>query len=104
MESKDIYKLIIYSGIHLELREEAPESTAEFIKKNVKSKAFSIRQGLDGFNLFHGILNKNRILDEAIDEYLASMKKGIDDEIMSSYILERMRDERKDDKKTFLIV
>ena len=101
MESKDIYKLIIYSGIHLELREEAPESTAEFIKKNVKSKAFSIRQGLDGFNLFHGILNKNRILDEAIDEYLASMKKGIDDEIMSSYILERMRDERKDDKKTF---
>jgi hypothetical protein len=32
MESKDIYKLIIYSGIHLELREEVTESKAEFTK------------------------------------------------------------------------
>ena len=32
MESKGLYKLIIYSGIHFELREEVAESKAEFTK------------------------------------------------------------------------
>lgn len=101
MESRDIYRLILYTGIHIELREQVPESKAEFDIITVKSKASDIRRTLDGFDFFHGILNKNILLDEAIDEYSASMKEGIDDEIMSSYILNKIQDESKDNKKVF---
>ena len=102
MEPKDIYKLVLYSGLHTELRENESDFRKKIDKDALRSKSVSIKSAIDKFDHFHGILNKDKLLDEVVDDYVSTMNDGLDDEIMSSYVLGQVNSGSQSDRKYFL--
>ena len=102
MSSKEVYKLLIFSGVHLKVR----ESKKGLVTKKDRKYLFSIgRTSQNALNVlpkFVGILNKKQILNDAVDSYISEMQVELKDEAFSSFVIEQLKNSEKEDKKEFL--
>ena len=102
MSSKEVYKLLIFSGVHLKVRESKKGLVTTKDRKYLFSIGRTSQNALDVLPKFVGILNKKQILNEVVDSYISKMQVELKDEAFSSFVIEQLKNSEKEDKKEFL--